>query len=846
MKLTANKSMNEFITNDKLKLAFDFVQYTGKNIFLTGKAGTGKTTFLHQLKKISPKRMVVVAPTGVAAINAGGVTIHSFFQLPFGPILPVNHQSNSFGNEDNRASGSSVQRFNRDKISILKTLDLLVIDEISMVRADLLDGIDAVLKRYKDHNLPFGGVQLLMIGDLQQLAPVVKEDDWELLKPYYDTFFFFGSKALRQTDYVSIELTHIFRQRDEEFIRLLNKVRDSIIDQPTLDELNKRYNPNFVNKPGDGYITLTTHNYQAHDLNEAWLARLASKEFRFKAEITDDFPEYSYPTEFELILKKGAQVMFVKNDLTPEKQYYNGKIGTISHVDEDQIIVQCPGDEEEISVSKVVWVNSKYSIDEESKEITETIIGSFTQIPLKLAWAITIHKSQGLTFEKAIIDAQAAFAHGQVYVALSRCKTLEGMILSTPISNRSIKNDTQVSTFNREIKQNPPGSDLLEDSKFAYQRFLLYELFDFAPLFRRISYINKIIGEHDSILDISLKTPFKTLGAAFKPEFIDVAEKFKYQMNQLISEHNGIEENPALQDRVQKGGAYFSTKFEQSFFRILKEISVDTDNKTVRKHLNDQIEKLTEEITVKNACLKNSGKVGFKVKEYLSVRAKTTIEPTELKLQRKGAAFISEKKSGSKNELYGILNDWRESKANELNLEIFMILPQKSLSELAKIAPSTIAELKKIKGFGQKKVAAFGKEILKIIIDYRIQKDMEIPGREIPKVKEKFKEKKEVKPNTNMLSYNLFKSGKTITEIAAERNLAVTTIEGHLAHFVETGELGIDKFVDVDKQKVIADYFLRHNPGTLSEAKAGLGEDISFSELRYVQRYLIFNKLLSN
>ena len=575
--------MTEFISNDQLQLAFDFVQYTGKHIFLTGKAGTGKTTFLRQLKLNSPKRMVVVAPTGVAAINAGGVTIHSFFQMPFGPFLSDEITGNAGTGGDSRSSSESFQKFNREKIAILKSLDLLVIDEISMVRADLLDGIDSVLRRYKNRSQPFGGVQLLMIGDLQQLAPVVKDDEWNLLKPYYDTVFFFSSKALKKTDYVSIELTHIFRQRDEAFIRLLNKIRDNSADQQTLDELNKRYQPGFTGKEGDGYITLTTHNYQSHDLNDSKLAKLPAKVRKFTAKIDGEFPENSYPNDFELNLKRGAQVMFVKNDISRDKLYYNGKIGQITGIDGDLIRVRCPGDEDDITVGSVEWQNTKYTIDEETKEIKESILGTFSQIPLKLAWAITIHKSQGLTFERAIIDAKAAFAHGQVYVALSRCKTLEGMILSTPISNQCIKSDSKVSVFSHEIEQNPPGKELLEMSKLAFQQNLLFELFDFQPLLRRVNYSIKLMNEHQESILPALKEVFVQMSSKLQQDLVDVSDKFKGQLNKLLTENHEVETNPPLQERVKKACNYFSEKLEPGVIDPLKTLELEIDNKTVRK-----------------------------------------------------------------------------------------------------------------------------------------------------------------------------------------------------------------------------------------------------------------------
>ncbi len=435
----------EYLKNTQLQLAFDFIQYTHKNIFLTGNAGTGKTTFLHKLKKDTFKRMVVVAPTGVAAINAGGVTIHSFFQMPFGPNIPLElNDTSNFNEKQTSRIRTNLHKFNREKIRIIKSLDLLVIDEISMLRADLLDGIDEVLRRFKNRYKPFGGVQLLMIGDMHQLAPVVKEDEWQILKTHYETVFFFSSKALKETSYVAIELKYIFRQSDEKFINLLGKVRQNKLDKTSFDELNDSYKPGFENEEHDGYIILTTHNAKAKTINEKRLAKVTLQSRTFIAETDGDFPEYTYPTEYELELKIGAQVMFVKNDIKASKEYYNGKIGKITGFEEESVFVKCPEDEDPIEVNKLSWENIRYEINEETKEIQETVVGKFVQYPLKLAWAITIHKSQGLTFDKAIIDAQAAFAFGQVYVALSRCRTLEGMVLSSRISASSIKSDPHI------------------------------------------------------------------------------------------------------------------------------------------------------------------------------------------------------------------------------------------------------------------------------------------------------------------------------------------------------------------------------------------------------------------
>jgi len=455
-----------YLRNPQLDLAFDFVQFTGQNLFLTGKAGTGKTTFLKNLKRESPKRMIVVAPTGVAAINAGGVTIHSFFQISFGPQIPRDPNKPLISPGFSEGSSSEgVKRFSREKINIIRSLDLLVIDEISMVRADLLDAIDEVLRRYRNRYKPFGGIQLLMIGDLQQLAPIVKEEEWEILKPHYETSFFFSSRALKQSTFRGIELKHIFRQSDLRFIDLLNKVRNNRLDTETLMELNKRYMPGFNPGEKEGYITLTTHNYQSQQINISKLGMLESASFGFSAEVSGEFPEYSFPTDMELELKIGSQVMFVKNDPSPAKRFYNGKIGKITDMDEDQIEVICPGEVAVIRVERLIWKNTKYALNDATQEIEEEVIGTFSQFPLKLAWAITIHKSQGLTFEKAIIDARSSFAHGQVYVALSRCKTIEGLVLSSPIAIHSVKSDSTVAQFSEEVEQNQPGTAELEPSR---------------------------------------------------------------------------------------------------------------------------------------------------------------------------------------------------------------------------------------------------------------------------------------------------------------------------------------------------------------------------------------------
>ena len=473
------------MNNPELDLAWKIVETTGANLFLTGKAGTGKTTFLKKLKERSSKRMVVLAPTGIAAINAGGVTIHSFFQLPLSPYVP----GATFERGENKYF-----KFSKVKRDIIRTLDLLVIDEISMVRSDLLDAVDSVMRRYRDYSKPFGGAQLLMIGDLQQLAPVVKEDEWALLSSVYDTPYFFSSKALALSSYHTVELKTVYRQQDQAFISILNKIRENKASDETLAELNKRYIPGFDPGNDSDYIRLTTHNYQAQAINDRELETLPSEKYLFNAEVDGNFPETSYPADKQLVLKKGAQVMFIKND--PDKRFFNGMIGEVVSVDGKSIVVRGKGEQTAFNLEMAEWTNSKYTIDNVSKEIKETVEGVFRQYPLCLAWAITIHKSQGLTFDHAIIDASHSFAHGQAYVALSRCRTLEGIVLSAPLQREAIINDDAVDSFVGSMDERAPTADVVASLQRKYVVQVLDDLFDIAALQSSFNLLLRTLDEH--------------------------------------------------------------------------------------------------------------------------------------------------------------------------------------------------------------------------------------------------------------------------------------------------------------------------------------------------------------
>lgn len=818
--------------NTALKLASGFVSNTETHIFLTGKAGTGKTTFLRRLRDITGKRFVVVAPTGVAAINAGGVTIHSFFQLPFGPQLPESSGERSNINQDDpKSSAARFQKLNRTKIDIIRSLDMLVIDEISMVRADLLDAIDSVLRRYRRRNRPFGGVQLLMIGDLRQLAPVAKEDEWHLLRQYYDSVYFFSSRALQQCHYVSIELTHVYRQSDEKFIGLLNKIRDNNLDGEAVDMLNKRFIKGFEVPDNQGFITLTTHNAQADAINRRKLNALPGKTHKFSARIEGDFPEYSFPTAQELELKPGAQVMFVKNDPDPEKRFFNGKIGTLISIENKTLTVQC-ADDEEIEVEALEWQNCRYSMDEQTKEITETIVGTFIQYPLRLAWAITIHKSQGLTFDKAVIDAGMAFAHGQVYVALSRCRTLEGLVLSSPIQASAIKNDTTVGSFIHTIEEQQPDEDKLKQETINYQISCIKDLFQFENLRRYLDRLDRFANDNQSSLDEETLKSIRLLSLNFKGSIAQVAHKFTKQLDQLLSSRIMAEDHPLLQERIGKASAYFLPLFRSLFFNQC--LRPETDNKQIAKQFADLSERMYREAWEKLSCL-NACMNGFDLSSYLKVRALSAIE--EPKFNKPGTK-TNKKQKGS--ALQQKLRDWRDAVAEEKGMEPYQILHVKTIKLLIREKPADIPSLLAIKGIGKLTVSRYGAQLLELINGTPIKDHVPtMPERQNAETGHEIK-----KTSSRELSVQMFLRGSSPEKIASERNLAISTVHGHLAQGVRRGELDIVDLVDPKEAALISEYFAETADPSLGAAKEVLGGEISFYSLRYVLNYLIHKGLM--
>ncbi len=803
----------DIVSNPQLELAFDYVSQTNKHIFLTGKAGTGKTTFLRRVRREVIKRMAVVAPTGVAAINAEGVTIHSLFQLPFGPLVP--------GQVDGQISRG---RFSRQKITLIKSLDLLVIDEISMVRADVLDAIDRVLRRYRDFSRPFGGLQLLMIGDLHQLPPVVKSDEWELLKGHYQTPYFFGSLSLQKTDAVTIELKHIFRQADSEFIEILNKVRNNRMDAKLMEVLNSRYQPAFRPDEAEAFITLTSHNATAKKINREKLSALAGDVYTFTASIDGDFPPHAYPTEEELVVKVDAQVMFVKNDLGEDKRYYNGKIGRISRIKKDLIYVRCPDDDKDIVVGRAEWHNRKYSLDESSKEVKEELIGTFTQYPLKLAWAITIHKSQGLTFERVIIDAQAAFAHGQVYVALSRCKTFEGIVLRTPLIDRSIKTDMVVKNYTEEAQQNEPGAEELLQAKRAYQQDLLCDFFLFKILQHTCKQFRRAILENEYVLHGNAVVGVENLAKKIQKQVFGVGKTFLPQLDAYLSQTPMPAENEELNTRLRKAGAYFSNILEE-LLREVKELDILTDNKEVRKKVKEKGEAFKKELFMKAACAKALSE-GFDSHTF----AKVAVD-AELDYQQVAASKPSRSKAPQHIEhpaLYDLLTQWRRDTAEDLDVKAFQVLTTRSLLEVATVLPTSMSSLRRIHGIGKNRAKQFGQALIELVTQYcrEHQLKTDLLTLSLPE------------SDTKAISLALFRKGKNTEEIAKERKLAVSTIENHLAFYVERGELDVFELLESEKVEEIVQYFAHAESANLSEAKDHFGQAYSYGQLRLARAYM--------
>jgi len=738
--------------NELAAIAARFINNTGRHIFLTGKAGTGKTTFLKYITKHTHKNVVIAAPTGIAAINAGGVTLHSLFQLPFGAFVPSNQIFQSLPENIKFNTSTTLVanlQLRSDKRSLLRELELLVIDEVSMLRADLLDAIDVTLRSVRrQKHLPFGGLQILFIGDLLQLPPVVKDEEWQVLKAWYKSPYFFDAVALENAKPMYIEFDKIYRQQDDDFIKILNNLRTNEITNEDIDLLNQYYKPGYKLGANDGSIFLTTHNHKADTINKEALQKLSGESFYFKAEIQGKFSEYAYPVEDTMELKKNAQMMFIKNDPSGEKRFFNGKIGTISDIAKDRIMVTLDNASEPIEVERYTWENVNYVLNEVTNVVEEQITGSFSQYPIRLAWAITIHKSQGLTFQKATIDIGQAFVSGQAYVALSRLVSLGGLTLAAPIQHTGLVPDTSITDY-ADNKLSPQKMDRIfeEDSQTFLKDYLIscFNLSDISNALRlhQESYVAEELK--------SAKTKYKSWAIDVQRRFEDVKDvsvKFIGQLSKIF-DSGDADYKEQIQARVSKAKDYFVP--------ALKKFSNE-----IMEHRNKvKIERQTKAYTGELAGLEST----FFKQIQLIAKADTMAQ------------------SAVKNVEY-LKENVNSDKENE------------ELIKLADPVPS---------------------------FEERIR------GRK-PRDREKSAKKRE---DTKKASFEMFKAGKTISEIAVERGYAFSTIEGHLAHFVGLGELEASQFVDASKIAKIREVASTLENPYSSAIKEVLGSEYSYTDIKF-------------
>lgn len=713
----------KYQNNEVAQLTADFVNTTNCNVFLTGKAGTGKTTFLKYIIEHTHKKTVVAAPTGIAAINANGVTLHSLLQLPFGAFIPdritppdVNAQFTTLYNL------FSNLRFNATKRQLIQEMELLIIDEVSMLRGDLLDCIDHMLRHLrKRKDVAFGGAQILFIGDLLQLPPVVKDEEWNVLKNYYSSSYFFEAQALRQQQLIHLELEKVYRQSDELFISILNRFRENTQGKSDIEFLNEFYKPEEEIDQLEGYIHLTTHNRKADSINAKRLEDLEGKSFNYKAQTTGDFPSNALPVQETLQLKKGAQVMFVKNDPTGEGQYFNGKIGTISQLSSDSINVQFE-DGTEVGVSEYTWENKRFTLNKNTKEIDEKVLGSYTHYPLKLAWAVTVHKSQGLTFEKAILALSAAFTQGQVYVALSRLTSLGGLVLSSKIPSESFDISSSMKGFidNKPELQNL--SERLDKDRFNYFYQLISQNFNFEELDRSFrSHIASFNKEENRSLKQQYLDWTKELAKPIS-EITKVAKSFQAQVHGILFQKEDLK---LLAERVEKAKDYFA--------QILKDTHEKTSLQEKKLKGKKQLKTYRDELKDLNESL---------FSKLLSIHRTSLF-----------ILFISQGKLPSKQDVN-----------------------------------STLQELV------------------------------------IPKTKKD-------KTPTHEISFDLYKQGKSIEEIAEERGLVPGTIEGHLSKYIVTGEIKATELINEEKLKNILTLITPETTGS-GEIKSKLGDEYSYGDVK--------------
>lgn len=725
-------------SNTIFSLAADLVNHTSQPIFLTGKAGTGKTTFLKYIRDNTAKNTIVVAPTGVAAINAGGVTMHSFFQLPFGAFVPGTAQrdgSTGFMEVTDKHSLFKNIHFTSNKRQLLQEMELLIIDEVSMMRCDMLDAIDTILRHFRKlPHLPFGGVQVLYIGDLFQLPPVIPSNEWTLLQSWYESPFFFSSKVVAEAPPLYVELKKIYRQSEQQFIDVLNRIRNNVPQKQDFDFLNSRYDPNFSSAPDDHYITITTHNKRADAINAAELNKLPGKAYTFKGDIIDDFSDKALPTEVDLSLKEGAQVMFIKNDSGTERRFFNGKIATVTRIQNGEITVTFE-DNSELVLEKETWENIRYVYNREKDELEEEVLGSFTQYPIRLAWAITIHKSQGLTFNKAIIDAGASFAAGQVYVALSRCSSIDGLVLRSRIYPSSIFTDQRIIAFAQKEANDDQLAEVLEREKYKHWEAALLKLFDWSKIVTGLYQWRQIIPEK-KLPDIAAAMALSEQLLAKAKEQSDIAQKFRKQLSAILAKAPETDYQ-LLKERMEKAIGFFAEGLATQVLQPLQEHIIN---------------------------LQHASKI-TKYKEELK-------------------------------QLEGLI--WQQ--------------------------------LQKIVG------AKYGE------IGFRVAQDYDHLNPDQKPVPQK-PAKKMAKGDSKRASLELFRSGKPVNEIARLRNMAISTIEGHLSQYVATGDIEVTELVSPQKIAPILEVINEVGAESMGLIKHKLGDGYTFGEVRAVMaHYRYLNK----
>ena len=808
--------------NEIFDLAYRFVTETSENIFLTGKAGTGKTTFLKYLKDNATKNIVVAAPTGVAAINAGGVTLHSLFQLPFHPFLPTrNHKEELLGKI----------RYNKQRQQLLRKMELLVIDEISMVRCDVMDAIDTILKSIRrNYDTPFGGVQLLCIGDLHQLPPVAQNHEWSILQEYYTTPFFFDSMAIKEQMPLLIELNKIYRQKEDSFVRLLNKVRNNQMDADDFEDLHMRYDPLFSPMPGEKYITITSHNKQAAEINQRKIENLFTNAFTFKAEIEEDFPEHIFPAEAALILKEGAQVMFLKNDVVA-KRYFNGKIGVVKLLENNKIIVDCEG--ADIEVAKESWENTRYTLNRNDGKLEQEKLGTFTQYPLRLAWAITIHKSQGLTFEKVMIDAGASFSSGQVYVALSRCTSIEGIVLLSKLSSTTLFSNDNVIKGQQSLTHKGSLAERFTGARQVFTQQLISDIFSFNDVEINIALLLHHITQQRDKLNAESLLWIENIEQHFIADK-SVGLKFIDVVSGIMKDEPVIENNIAAQKRISDAANHFEPKF-LAYQKTLQNHTLLTEHKETSNIINEQLNQLALAIYSIIYYLQYC-KQPFSVTTFLQHKLKFAQPKINL------TCYASGKKETytdvANTELYNTLKRWRDVTVSEENVAIYMVANQATLKEIATYLPLTKKDLLQISGFGKAKVDKYGDDVIEAVEAYCTRNDINSNMAALPSKASKEKVLREqnaiAKTDTKTISFNLYKEGKSIAEIAAERKLTAGSIESHLIPFIGDGQIEINDLVSAKKQQLILDAVAIHGALSHKTLIENLPADFTYGEIKMV------------